>query len=368
MNGTDFFPEKVFVVKDCLGQPMTERILKRLAHVPMDVISDEREAHEDLLICRDPLSKGKKRLLLTEQKGEYVKPCPCTPRHIGCNYYIINADVQCPMDCSYCILQAYLASPIVTVHVNIGEMERQIVTFLKDNPRPLRIGTGELGDSLALDHITDRSLDMIACFKNKKMALFELKTKTVNIDNLMKNDPPDNVVIAWSLNAEKIASSEEKGAPSVIERIKAAAHVSKKGYYVAFHFDPLILFPGWKDGYHEVIAELMAQIDRRKIAWISLGALRFAPLLKPVIKQRFPESKIIYGELIKGRDGKFRYFKPVRLELFRHIVGIFRKEGGEGLPLYFCMETEEIWQEILQKKPRSKEDVEKYLSLPRGYG
>jgi len=364
MGNNNYFPEKIYVVKDCLGFPLTERVLKRLAHIPIEVVESERDAYDDLLGLEDPLSQGKKRLLLTEQKGEFVKPCPCTPGHIGCNYYIVNADIQCPMDCSYCILQSYLASPVVTVHVNREEMEKQIEAFLKKNTRSLRIGTGELGDSLALDHITDRSLDMMAFFADKKAALFELKTKTVNVDNLMKKDPPDNVVIAWSLNAESIASSNEKGAPSVAERINTAALVADQGYHVAFHFDPLILFQGWKDGYHKVIGELMANVDKKKIAWISLGALRFTSSLKPVIQKRFPESTIIYQELIKGKDGKFRYFKPVRKELFRHVIDIFKKEGGERLLFYFCMETEEVWEEILNKKPKGKEDIEKYLSLP----
>ncbi len=364
MDSPKFYPEKVYVVRDSLKFPMTERVLRALDGVPLLIVENEQEAFDEIRYLPDPLKIGKKQLLLTRQRGGFVKPCPCTPNHIGCNYYIINADLHCPMDCSYCILQTYLANPLITVHVNTRDMEKQLLEFLYRNPRPLRIGTGELGDSLALDHITERSVDMIRFFRNKKNALFELKTKTVNIDNILKTDPADNIIIAWSLNTKQAASEEEKGAPSVRDRIKAAARVSERGYRVAFHFDPLIRCSEWEKGYHEVIAELMAHIPREKIAWISLGALRFPPALKPIIKRRFPQSKIIYKELIRGKDGKFRYFKPFRRDLFKKIMGFMQSEEGADLPLYFCMEDSSTWRRILGKRPKGKKDVEENLSLP----
>ncbi len=70
--------------------------------------------------------------------------------------------------------------------------------------------------------------------------------------------------------------------------------------------------------------------------------------------------------MMRGKDGKYRYFKPLRIELYRKIVNVIRRNGGEKVPLYFCMESKEIWEKGLKKKPRGKDDVEKSISSPLG--
>jgi spore photoproduct lyase len=367
MDESRYFPEKIYITKDCEGLPLTQRVLERTSHLPVEFIPESKELIEDVLLSRDPVREGKKRLLITQQKGEYVKPCPCTPKYIGCNYFIINTELNCPLDCTYCILQLYLDNPLVTIHANTSRLYRQLDVFLhKNRNRFLRIGTGELGDSLALDHLTNRSTELITYFADRSHAFFELKTKTLNIENLLAKDPPPNVVVAWSLNAEKIAEQEEIGAPSVHDRIRAARLVSREGYKVGFHFDPIIFHEGWEEGYREIIENLLARIDRKKIAWISLGSLRFPPSLKSVIQKRFPQTKIIYDEFIIGRDGKWRYPKLLRRHLFRQIAGNIKKAGGGDIPLYFCMESRDVWMEVQKKAPRDKQEVEKLLTLSLG--
>jgi spore photoproduct lyase len=367
MDKSLFFPKKIYVTKDSGKDPVTQKILQKAPHVPVEFIKESRDIIEEVSISRDPVNEGKKLLLITHQKGGYVKPCPCTPEYIGCNYFIINTELNCPLDCSYCILQLYLNNPLITIHTNIAQLHEHIDKFLRKNrSRSFRIGTGELGDSLALDHLTARSKDLISYFAAHPNALFELKTKTVNIQNILEHEPPGNVVISWSLNSEKMAAEEEIGAPSVQNRIESARLVSQAGYRVGFHFDPIIHYPGWEDGYTEIIEYMMSRIERGKLAWISLGCLRFPPALKPMIQKRFPDSKIIYDEFILGKDGKLRYPKILRLQLFQRLMDDLKKAGGGEIPVYFCMESPDIWMEAQKKAPRSKKEVEKLLTLPLG--
>ncbi|MFC2165125.1 radical SAM protein [Acidobacteriota bacterium] len=368
MSEPGYYPRKVFVEKGSLKFPLTERILNALAHIPTETIQSPEEVITHFKEMRDPVGEGKKHLLITQQKGEFIKPCPCTPGYLGCNYFIINVDLNCPLDCSYCILQLYLSNPLITVHVNTDELWGQLDSFLSANPnRFLRIGTGELGDSLVLDHITQRSTELMDYFRSVPSALFELKTKTANIDNILSAPSAENIVVAWSLNAEKIADKEERGAPSIKERLAAAQVVSKRGFPVAFHFDPLILYPGWEDGYEEVIDALFTAINADRIAWISLGSLRFPHPLKEIIKKRSPDSRIVYEELIRGEDGKLRYFKPLRFQLYSTVVDKIQDRAGDRVPLYFCMESGEIWRKVLKKEIKGKETIEYYLSLPFKY-
>lgn len=358
-----YIPHKIYIEESILDFPLSGRILKKLNQVPKEIIPNPQKLLQKIQNSKDTLGEGKKYLLIAKQKGSFVKPCPCTPRYIGCNYFIINQVLNCPLDCSYCILQDYLTSPFITVFANLEDLWRELDVFLnKRKGKYLRIGTGELGDSLVLDHITGNSKDLVSYFREKGNAFLELKTKSVEIRNILALKPAENVVISWSLNSFKMAEEEEEKAPGIEERIEAARLVSEKGFKLGFHFDPLIRYPGWGEDYAEVIKILLSTINPARISWISLGSLRFPPSLKTIIKQRFPHTKIIYDEFIKGKDGKLRYFKPLRLELYKKILNLIKACGGEKIPVYFCMESEEIWREVMNWIPGGSKDVESLLS------
>jgi spore photoproduct lyase len=354
---------RIFIDKRVASEPLTKRILSHSRGIPVEVVPNRRPVDELISEAEDPIGEGKKILWLTKQKGGFVKPCPCTPHYIGCNYFIINSVLNCPLDCSYCILQLYLGPSPVTVFVNLGDMRKDWDAFIRRRAgRFFRVGTGELADSLALDPLTRTAVDFISYFKTKPASFFELKTKTVNIQGVLEAEPAENIVVSWSLNSSEVAREEENGAPPISERIEAAREVVRRGFYVGFHFDPLVIHPGWEDAYGRVIEQLLRTVPPDRIRWISLGGLRFSPALKGVVEDRFPDSRINLGELVPGRDGKLRYFKPLRLELYRKIVGLLQENVGEKIPAYFCMEDGEVWQKALKKNPRRKDDVEIALS------
>jgi spore photoproduct lyase len=362
--------ESLYIDSTCLDYPLVQRIREKLPDVRVQDVPDLDAFLTEFQMQPHPLDRGKRSLLLTRQRGDFIKPCPCTPGYLCCGYFVINLDLNCPLDCTYCILQLYLSNPLLTIHVNTHDLWTQLDNFLhKQRGRPLRIGTGELGDSLVLDPLTDRSRELISYFRRHPNAQLELKTKSTHIGRILETDPAPNIVIAWSLNADSAAASEEEGAPDVDSRLGAAAAVVKRGYRVGFHFDPLIRFPGWQDGYRDVIDRLFARVPAERIAWISLGALRFPVPLKDIIKKRHPQTRILYEEFIRGLDGKMRYFKPHRQEILRYVAECLR--GGMGkrqIPLYLCMESGELWRKVLKKEPEGKEEIERFLSSPSGDG
>jgi len=86
------------------------------------------------------------------------------------------------MDCSYCFLQEYLANnPTLKVFTNIDDLLGEVAKWWIVNPGDnFRIGTGELSDSLALDHLLGFSADLVPFFflPSGKNVLLELKTKS----------------------------------------------------------------------------------------------------------------------------------------------------------------------------------------------
>jgi DNA repair photolyase len=366
--GTRYLPRTIFVEKGAEHAPLVRRILKNCRDIPRRTVSGRRELEERLAGGGDPVGEGKHVLYLARQNGSFVKPCPCTPGYVGCSYFIVNSVLNCPLDCTYCILQLYLGGGPLTVFSNLERLWTELDRLLaKTRGRAIRIGTGELSDSLALDHLTGASGEMVSYFRKRPGALFELKTKTAAIEGLLRAAPAENIVVSWSLNPPAVVRQDESGAAPVRLRLEAAGQAARRGYPVGFHFDPLILFRGWEEAYGRLVNALFRAVPAGRIRWISLGSLRFPPALKGIIERRFPHSRLVHEELVPGKDGKLRYFKPLRLELYRKVAAMIRDSGGENVPLYFCMEDPEVWERVLKWRPKRKAEVELSLS-PRSVG
>jgi spore photoproduct lyase len=358
--------DKILINPDAADADLTRRILKNLPGVPIE--SADETAFE-LPAEGMTLTRGKHILYLTNGRGSLVKPCPGTSEpYLCCGYTVVNQQTHCPMDCTYCILQNYLERPAITVHVNIEQIFLQIGNLLQSQPdRFFRIGTGELTDSLALDPVTEISRDLLGFFGSKDNSLLELKTKTDNIRNLLKQ-PIRRAVISWSLNPPVVIDAEEHLSASLDQRLSAAKKCAEAGFLIGFHFDPIVPVDGWERGYTDLVDRMLSEVDPSRIAWISLGSLRFPPALKDVVESRFPKSRIAAGEMIRGLDGKMRYPKPVRLELYRRIAGRIR-EKAPGVFVYFCMEPPDVWERVLGKSPSSNEELDRQfaVSLKRRY-
>jgi spore photoproduct lyase len=286
-----------------MGDPIADGILNNSEGIPMVLVNDPQEVTHQLSSFEDPLGEGKHSLFITRQKGGFVKRCPGTHQRICCRYQIINLVVNCPVDCSYCILQGYLNNPTITIHVNIEEMFAQVERKLSGDPeRIFRLGTGELGDSLALDGMTRFSTNLVPFFAEKENVIFELKTKTDEVDNVLGLNHGGKTVVSWSINPQKVIAGEERNASTLEERLVAAERCQQQGYPVGIHFDPLIYYPEWKRDYRGLIEKVFERIDGKGILWVSLGGFRFPPYLKPIIRNRFPASKILWGELFPGND------------------------------------------------------------------
>lgn len=64
---------------------------------------------------------------------------------------------------------------------------------------------------------------------------------------------------------------------------------------------------------------------------------------------------------MKGYDGKYRYFKPLRLALFQTLRELIYSEFSRHIPLYLCMEDEEMWGAILPGVQPRQEAVNRML-------
>lgn len=288
---------------------------------------------------------GKSRWIFSGEPYDFLERCPCTKQALCCNYYVLKLGMGCPYDCSYCYLQEYQNLRAILLPTNPEKFLEELSSEFAKNPgRFLRLGTGEYIDSLALDPITEYSKIFVPFFKDKNV-LFELKTKSDRVENLLPLDHGGKTVVAWSVNPERIAAAEEWGAAVMPARLAAARRCQDAGYPVALHFDPILDYPGWEKDYRDLIEQIYSTL-RPPLQWISLGTLRFAPRLKPVAEHNHPESRIFLGELfVDPLDRKMRYPAPRRLQIYQTLLPEIRRRDP-AVPVYLCMEPPALWSQL----------------------
>ncbi len=350
--------KKIYIDQAVADNRQVRDICRRL-NLPGETVTGAPAVFAAVAAAPDPVQRGKEVLFLTQNKGAFVRKCPGTRHYTCCDYGILHIGTFCNMDCAYCILQSYFHPPVLQYFVNhedlFGELDR-----LFARRRIARIGTGEFTDSLIWESWTDLSQVLVSRFAAQDTAVLELKSKTTAIEKLASLAHKRKTILAWSLNTPRVISRQERATTSLAARLQAAARCESWGYPLAFHFDPMLIYDGCEDDYRAVVERLFASVSPENVVWISLGTFRFPPALKPIIEARFPESDIIYGEFIGGLDGKMRYFKPLRIALYRKMAGWIREFAPEAT-IYFCMEDDEVWQKSLGFRPAERGGLPRLL-------
>ncbi len=337
---------KIFVHESTKNDRVTKQILIHYPDCEVEIINEEDVSK----IHR--LENSKQILLLTHSKGGVVKGCPGTTKdYLCCKYQIINQTINCPLNCTYCILQFYLNQPATVIYTDFDKIFSELEKKLsRQQKRFIRIGTGELGDSLALYGSRLFAKQAIEFFSTFPDALFEIKSKVTKIDDLLPITHNRHTVFSWSLNPAEIISAEEMNTASLEQRLQSAKKAEIAGFLLGFHFDPIIIHKNWKKLYSNLIDILFSTINPKNIAWISLGSLRFPSEMKAKIISRYPQTKIVYEEMIRGLDGKMRYARPLRVPIYKFIYQKLTTIDNHPF-IYFCMENSTVWKEVMGFSP-----------------
>jgi spore photoproduct lyase len=240
-------------------------------------------------------------------------------------------------------LQQYQNLHAILLPANVDEFLQKIddAHFNKGPFDRPRIGSGEFTDSLVFDDLTQYSQKIVPFFRARPHLQFEFKTKSVNIGGLLAAGGAENVVTSWSVNSSRITNEAEHFTPNLTQRLAAACQTAKVGYRLGFHFDPVVIYPGWKEDYARTVEEMADTLPAEKIAWISVGTLRFSRELKKMIENRFPQNFMLDGEFLLDFDGKMRYGDEERREVYSFMMPLLRKTFP-NTHVYLCMEDPQI--------------------------
>ena len=149
---------------------------------------------------------GKRSVEVIPKKGDAMDLCATWgEEYVCCNVHVLKSVQNCPFDCSYCFLQNYLNDGTMKVVGDTKSLIDEVKEKTAKQPwRFFRIGTWELGDSLALENKTGQAAKLVCEFAKLPNAMLELKTKSDIVDPILGLDHKGRTVVSWSLKPRRV--------------------------------------------------------------------------------------------------------------------------------------------------------------------
>ncbi len=280
------------------------------------------------------LQKRKPALILAKKIGTKLHSIPKNFTIGGKKNYYFSHMLNCIYDCEYCFLQGKHMSAHYLLFVNYEDFALEIKKEIKKNNEKIYFFSGYDCDSLALDEITGFVDFFFPIFKEKKNSFLELRTKSTQINKILKHEPIDNCIIAFSFTPENISNLIENKVPSVKKRINAMKKLADKGWKIGLRFDPIIPACDFTIIYEKLIKEISLVIPKENIHSITFGMMRFPIKMFKKIKKESINNRIKTIPM-ENKNGIYSYPQNLEKKLSKFLFKIFKKYL-DGIPIYNC--------------------------------
>jgi len=264
----------------------------------------------------------------------------------------------CFYRCEWCYLKlTYRAAfPFKTVRVQYDRIKEQLRKRLGKSQTSVIFNSGELADSLSMEHLTRAGREFIPWFGEAENGFLFMLTKSDNVDHILDLPHNGHTIIAWSLNSALVSQKYELMAPSFERRLSAARKVQEAGYRVRVRLDPIIPFQGWKEEYASTIKRIFEQISPESI---TIGTLRFEEGFYKMRKTIFTKDSDLpkfveamepmfapkaFPGYKRTKSGKYSFREEERAEIFSFAVGEIRKYSD--CPIGPCKESANVWNKV----------------------
>ena len=185
--------------------------------------------------------KADPALIIAEKKGRKILPTPPNFGIGGIHNYYFSHLLNCPFDCRYCFLQGMYQSAHYVIFINYEDFMNEIKIISEQHKEPCYFFSGYDSDSLAYEPVTHFIKHFLPFFAEHPKAILELRTKSANVNELLKYQAPQNCIVAYSLNPSCLVDQIEHKTASLEKRLKAIKKLADHGYAIGLRFDPLIV-------------------------------------------------------------------------------------------------------------------------------
>jgi spore photoproduct lyase len=294
---------------------------------------------------------------VTNPEAKILGDCPvASDKTLCCNLETLDAVRNCGLDCSYCSIQSFYSGNEVIMDTDFG---KKLLAIEIDSEKIYHIGTGQSSDSLMWGNKEGILDDLTKFAKKNPNVILELKTKSANIDYLLKNNYPRNIITTWSLNTPTIIDNEEHKTAALHLRLQAARKIADKKRLVGFHFHPMIHYDNYQNDYKEVVDLVLNTFSPEEVALVSIGTITFTKKVIKEIRSRDIKSKILQMPF-EEVAGKFSYPDSIKEEMFSYLYEAFKPWHGKVF-FYLCMEPAFLWPKVFGFQYRDNLEFEEKM-------
>jgi spore photoproduct lyase len=365
---SEWKPKEIIVHERVRHDPVTTHLIEQCPKIPVTYISNgmPKKIVECSEILRhsgnsmlDKIIAGKQVLYIAPATG-VVDVFTMPDNRMICPHFdrLKLASNGCFYQCAWCYLKlTYRAVfPFITIRAQYDKIKEQLHKRLSRTNTPVIFNSGELADSLSLEHLTRAGREFIPWFSNSENGYLFMLTKSDNVNGILNLPHNNRTIIAWSMNNADVSKKYEIGAPSLERRLAAALKVQKAGYPVRIRIDPIIPFQGWQEAYAETIARIFSKIAPERV---TLGTLRFeegfynmrntiftsGPDMSKFMEEMEPmfPPKLFAG-MKKPKSGKYSFTEDKRAEIFGFAINEIRKYSNCRIAL--CKESSNVWAKL----------------------
>ena len=327
-----FVPARVLIARDALGYPLGARLADVFAGRKIPVaVYDGRIPSVSRTSFRERYLLSKRTMVVLVREGREFQTCKPSA------HYQLPLVSGCPGLCQYCYLNTNLGrAPYVKVYVNVDEILEQAASYVQARAPETTVFEGAAtSDPVAVEAWTGSLAKAVGFLARLENAAFRFATKYCDVDGLLDVDHRGKTVIRFSINCEYAIDTYERGAPSLDNRIKAAAKVAAAGYPMGFLIAPVFAFEEWRTQYDDLLRRLRLRLPAGSGPFtFEVISHRFTSRAKNVIRAVYPSTTLPLDEAVRRfKRGQFGYGKYVYpADLMTELTEFFRDRIAAHFP------------------------------------
>jgi len=355
-------PSEIIVNEKVKDDPVTKHFLEECPNTPVKYVKDGKpntvvEASKILSQSNGMLNKvlaGKQIVYIAPAAPDVVDVFEMPDLRLMCPHFnrLKLASNGCFYQCDWCYLKGTNRGmrPYITVRAQYDIIEKQLKRVLKKADSLIMFNSGEMADSLSLEHLTGAGQHFIPWFAKQEKGYLFMLTKSDNVDDILNLHHNGHTIIAFSINNEAVSQKYEIGAPPFEKRLEAAHKVQKAGYPLRLRLDPIVPFNGWKNAYANTIKRIFEVVRPERM---TLGTLRFeipfynmrnSIFTAPDLPALVGSMKPMFDKDDKGKIGKYSFPENQRVDIFRFAIDEIRKYSDCDIAL--CKESADVWNKV----------------------
>jgi spore photoproduct lyase len=360
-------PKEVIIHQEAKDDPITHYFLDQCSGIPVKYVACGNP--KEIIRVSEVLSQLRGSLLdkvLLGKQVVYISPATnaidtftMPDDRMVCPHFerLKFASNGCFYQCDWCYLKlTYRAAfPFITVRVQYDRIKEQLTKKLNTSEKPVIFSSGELADSLSMEHLTRTAREFIPWFGQTGNGYLYMLTKSDNINEILNLPHNGHSIITWSLNNEEVSRQFEIGAPSFERRLQAAVKVQEGGYRIRIRLDPIVPIPDWEVVYANTVRKIFEKVKPESV---TIGTLRFEEGFYKMRKTFFTNPKLVkfvdgmvpmfspklFPGVKRPKSGKYSFSEDKRVEIFSFVIHEIRKYSD--CPVALCKESATVWDKL----------------------